>query len=236
MNLSGGFDTRTLLCIFLNSGIDLKNLRIFSSNDKKYCHKEDFKIASKIADSFGFKLNKYNLDTKGIDWNIKNTIFSSLYSKLGFHKDFYLVKKFFNKPIFQFHGGGEIRGYPGKPIEAFIKGLSLQRKKFGKEFYISSVKVYNNSISFLKNQKLFRNNYDISAAFYQKGHSANHDGKAALEGFISNIYYIQPLIDPDIKKIKFDMNKNSTHDLIAYVFIRFAHNLIYFPLQGKRTL
>ena len=28
----------------------------------------------------------------------------------------------------------------------------------------------------------------------------------------------------------------SSHDLIAYIYVRFAHDLIYFPFQGKRKL
>ena len=47
---------------------------------------------------------------------------------------------------------------------------------------------------------------------------------------------IQPLNDPDIKKIKFNISEKWSHDLIAYIYYRFAHDLIYFPIQGKRTL
>ena len=43
-------------------------------------------------------------------------------------------------------------------------------------------------------------------------------------------------MDPDIKKIKFNINGNLSHDLIAYIYIRFAHELINFPFQGNRTL
>ena len=43
-------------------------------------------------------------------------------------------------------------------------------------------------------------------------------------------------MDPEIKKIKFNINRNNTHDLIAYLYVRFAHDLINFPIQGKRKL
>ena len=49
-------------------------------------------------------------------------------------------------------------------------------------------------------------------------------------------YILQPIIDPDIKQIKYDINGNSNHDLIAYIYIRFAHDLINFPIQGKRRI
>ena len=236
LDLSGGFDTRTLLSIFLNSGIDLKKILINSSNDKKHTHDEDFKIASKIASAYNFKLNNYNLDNNGIQWGLKNTLLCTIYSKLGFHKEFYFKNRFFEKPKFIFHGGGEIRGYPGMPIQKYIEGISSQNNKLGKEFYSSSKKLCNRSVSFLKKEKEYNNNYEISSSFYQRGRSANHDGKADLEGFIANTYQIQPLIDPDIKKIKFINNNHSTHDLISYVYIRFGYNLTTFHFQGKRTL
>ena len=236
LNLSGGFDTRTLLSIFLNSGIELKNILINSINDKKHCHEEDFKIASEIASAYNFKLNNYNLDNKSIEWGIKNTLFCTFYSKLGFHKEFYFKNRFFEKPRFIFHGGGEIRGYPGKPIQKYIEEISSENKKLGKEFYSSSKRLCNRSVSFLKKEKEYNNYYEISSSFYQRGRSSNNDGKADLEGFIANIYKIQPLIDPDIKKIKFIKNNHSTHDLISYVYIRFGYNLTTFPFQGKRTL
>jgi hypothetical protein len=43
-------------------------------------------------------------------------------------------------------------------------------------------------------------------------------------------------MDPFIKKIKYDINGSLQHDLISYIYIRFAHNLIYFPFQGNRTI
>ena len=235
-DLSGGFDTRTILSIFLSSGIDFNKILINSYIEKTHCFEEDFKIASKIASNFDFKLNNYNLDNNSIEWSIKDTLICTMYSKLGFHKEFYFKRKFFKKPRFKFHGGGEIRGYPSLPIKEYIEGISLKGKSLGEEFYFSSKRLCNRSISLLKKEKEYNNDYEISSDFYSKGRSVNHDGKTALEEFLSNTYYLQPLIDPDIKKLKFDLNGNSTHDLVAYIYVRFAHDLIYFPFQGNRTL
>ena len=90
--------------------------------------------------------------------------------------------------------------------------------------------------SFIKKIKSYSNDYEITADFYSKIISRHHFGKGALENFLVNSYEIQPLIDPDIKKIKFEINKKSFHDLIVYIYIRFAHDLIYFPFEGKRKL
>ena len=239
IDLSGGFDTRTLLSIMLNTGIDLNEINIHSIRDKLHDHDVDFNIATNISSKYGFKLNNRNFDNKNILLNAKDSIINTIYAKLGFHKEFYFRDKFYIKPRFVFAGsGGEaLRGTPNLPIKMFIKFLSFKNiKGHSEEFYNSSEKLFNRSISILKEEKNLENDYEISNNLYYKATGRNHFGKSALEDFIANIYTIQPLMDPDIKKIKFEINEESSEDLIAYIYVRFAHNLINFPFQGNRSL
>lgn len=238
-DLSGGFDTRTLLTILLNSGINLNEILIKSYKNKEHGHDEDFKISNDIASKFGFKINNKNLDKKFTKLSLEDTLFITFYSKLGFHKEFYLKNLFFNNPRFNFMGsGGEhLRGYPGKPIKKFIDSISLQNiSNHQKEFYDSSFRLLNRSISLLTNKQKLDNNYEISYNLYSYATGKNHFGKAALEAFLSNMYFLQPLMDPDIKKIKYNINSKSSHDLIAFIYTRFAPDLISFPFQGKRSI
>ena len=241
-DLSGGFDTRTLLSILLSSGINLNKMHIKSAKDKKNPdHIEDIKIANDISLKFGFKLNNFYLDDKSTIWSTNDTLHCSMYSKLGFHKEFYWKDRFFYKPRFIFTGeGGEnIRGYPGYPIKKYIEGISSQAKQIPckKEiFYKSSMRLCKRSVDLLQKKKSFDTDYEISSALYSKGRTRNHYGKASVEGFLSNIYFLQPLIDPDIKKIKFNIREKWSHDLIAYIYTRFAHDLIFFPIQGNRII
>ena len=234
-DLSGGFDTRTILSILLSTGIDLNDILIYSVNDTEKTHEEDFKIANNISLKLGFKLNNLILDNKGTKLSTKDSLFCTIYSKLGFHKEFYSPSMFLNKPKFVIKGGGGeiIRGYPGYPIKIYIDKIS---KTFNKEFYNSSIRICNRSISLLKKEKKYKNDYEITVDLFSKGCTRHHFGKASLEKFIANQYSLQPLIDPDIKQIKFDINKKSVHDLIAYIYVRFAHDLINFPFEGKREL
>jgi hypothetical protein len=205
-DLSGGFDSRITLSILLNSNINLNNILIKSSKDKVHGHDEDFKIASNISLKYGFKLNDFNLDNNLTNWTIKDSISSTLYSKLGSHKEFYIKKGFYNKPRFGFTGvGGEIiRGSHGLPIKKYIENISLKGSKIKgheQEFYNSSIRLLNRSINLLENIKAYDNGFDISSALYYRGRGQSHFGKSAVEGFLANIYSLQPLIDPDIKQI-----------------------------------
>ena len=105
-----------------------------------------------------------------------------------------------------------------------------------KEFFCSSEKVFKRSIFELKKEKTFNNDYEISFYLYSKAQGRNHFGRAALENFMANVYILQPLMDPEIKKIRYDINNATCHDLIAYIFTRFAPELLYFPFQGYRIL
>ena len=240
-DLSGGFDSRITLALLIGSGIDIKNISFRSVNDKKFVHDEDFKIANNISSKFGFKLNEKHLENESIMWSARDTLFCTIYSKLGIHKEFYLKNQYYIKPRFIFTGnGGEtIRGNPDSPIKKYLEKISTQGiKSFDnkKDFYNSSMKLCKRSVDLLKKGKTFDNDYKISSEFYSKGRARNHFGKSAVEGFIANIYFIQPLIDPDIQRIKFNISGKNSHDLMAYIYLRYAPELILFPFQGNRTL
>lgn len=238
-DLSGGFDTRTLLPVLLNSGVNLNEILIKSYKNKEHGHDEDFIIARNISTKLGFKLNNLTFNRNSTKFGIENTIYGSMFSKLGFHKEFYFKNEFYNKPRFSFRGaGGEsLRGYPGEPIAEFIDRNSYKNiKSHEKEFYHSSKRIFNRSISILKNNLTFNNDYEISAVLYSKALGRNHFGKESLEAYFANIYFIEPLMDPVIKKIKYDISGPLPHDLISYIYIRFARELINFPFQGNRSL
>ena len=239
-DLSGGFDSRAVLAIFLSSGIDTKDMPFISYKTNSSGHIEDYRISTNISSKFGFKINKFKFDLNSTRWSPKETLFCSLYTKLGLHKEFYWNNGFMNKPRISFTGGGGefIRGSPASPINNYIESLSFKNKGINgheKEFYFSSMRLCKRSVNLLKKENKYNNDYEISSDLYSRYHQ-NHFGKKAIEGFIANYYFIQPLIDPDLRKIKYNISGKSCHDLITYIYARFAHDLIYFPFEGNRVL
>lgn len=239
-DLSGGFDTRVLFSILLSSGLDINRTIINTFKDKWKYHEEDFEIATNISSKLGFSLNKFQFDDNCTIFNMEDALNCSIYSKLGFSKSSGFYNRFYTKPRFQFSGcGGEvIRGYPGYPINQYTKYLSLRSKEItghSYEFYDSSNTILNRSLDLLMKNKSYKNDYEITADFYSKGCMRNHCSKMSVYNFLFNIYTFFPLLDSDIKKIKYDMNDDSK-DLIVYIYIRFGYELINFPFQGNRTI
>ena len=238
MDLSGGFDTRLLLSIFLNSGIDINDILVFSSTAKTHSHDIDLSIAKNISEKYGFKINNFKFFDDATNLNTKISLYNTIYLKLGFHKEFYLQKKIHNKSIFKFSGNGgeDLRGMPCSKIKDYInKQSSVNIKGHQKELFNSSINLLERTVSNLKKKKIYVNEYEIAYDLYSKSLGKNHCGKGALERLITNTYTFHPLLDPEIKKIKYKLGKKSD-DLIAYIYIRFAKDLINIPFQGNRTI
>lgn len=240
-DLSGGFDTRTVLSILLNSGIKLEEILIKSSTNKVHGLDIDFKIAKNISLKYGFQLNSLELDSEGTQWSKNDSLFSSLFVKLGFHKQFYFIKKFFKSPRFSITGsGGEtIRGYPGYDSDEYIKLKSNGGNKikgYSEMLFNSSMRVFLRSLKFLKQTKIYNNNFRLCSDLVSKGCLSNHFGKGSVVNFMGNVYTLDPLLDPEIRQIKYDINGRNSHEIIAYIYVRFAKDLVDFPFQGNRTL
>ncbi len=80
-DLSGGFDTRIHFVPLLNSGINLNRIRINSKNDSNPVHVEDYKIATQIAEQYGFKLNQPLVGNKLLNYSLKDIWNIDLYSQ-----------------------------------------------------------------------------------------------------------------------------------------------------------
>ena len=233
-DLSGGFDSRLTLSILLSSGVNIKEISINSIVGWKG-HEKDFKISSKICKKLGLKIIEFPFHKTGIKINIEDAFLFSKYVKLGFTNWLKFPDVFFTKPNFHFTGyGGELlRGKPSLPIKKYIEELS---NGYNSNFYNSSIRLCNRSVTFLKDHNIYYNDYEISADLYSKGRNRHHFGKLIIEQLLSNTYILCPLLDPDILQIDYEISDHSHLDLISYIYVRFSHNLLKFPFVGKRRL
>ena len=220
----------------------MNEILINSRKDNSHIYDEDFKIASNISSNFGFKLNNIKFDNECTNWSTRDSLSSIFYTKLGFTKNLNSINtKFFSKPRFSFGGGGgeSIRGIPGCKIEKYLDLLASEGRKVNghqEEFYNAAMRLYNRSVELIKSEKSFNNDYEIAKLFYQICNNKYHLGKGSLSYFLSNGYSISPLLDPELNQIKYEISENSTQDLIAYIYTRFAAKLILFPFNKKKDL
>lgn len=240
-DLSGGFDSRCLITILLNANIDMNQLRVNSFNDKLVCHEEDFAIASEIANFYNFNLNNEIFEHKTSYDNLKNVIDTSVYAKLCSHKEFYFRPERYDNPVFKFSGdGGEcMRNYWYRSYFLTLKRKLAMCRKY---FSISKLRVFkffNCEIKVLsKHIKVSILNPLISSMLYAETRCRYHYGRYAVEDFFGNIFRLQPLLDPDLRKLNctkgFLFKKESF--FCALVYDRYAPDLLNFRFEGGRHL
>ncbi len=244
-DLSGGFDSRMTLLLMLKSGINLNEIWVNSANDKLHVHEEDFKIASEIANHFGFALNQTNLRLTALNYSLNDILNLSFYTKLTFHKEMYFKHKKFVYKRYRISGsGGEcVRGYWNMPAKEFILDAEKRAYRYSlsvsKEMSVSLKKIFNSALYELgkKHNVTDINDPTLLSLLYREGRNRNHFGKAVVEDFFSGTYNLTPLIDPTLRQLKLDDSQCLDKDLLmALIFVRYCPELLQFRIQGKRSI
>lgn len=242
-DLSGGFDSRLILTIALNSFIDLNKVEIHSINDDKHTHKEDFEIASDISNYFNFKLNNNVLDSprKYFD-EIATPINISFYSKLGFHKQMYYRRyiDLSNVYIITGAGGGMLRGgYLDVTPDEFISRNVKRADKYSFDFAKATESIIKRSFSKLKKFYNLKDNSEVYLAriLYKESRSRHHFGKGLAASYFTNSFKISPLLDPIIHKLNIiDEYCDDKDLLVSVIFTRYCPELINFKFDSGRYI
>ncbi len=242
LDLSGGFDTRILSTLWLNANINLDKLVILSIiNNKVKILKEDYEIASEIAEHFGFKLNQnqeYLRIKTSLDYN--NALNRCFYVKLGFHKDMPYENYEYDEPIYKIRGGGgaSLRGHPNKSPEEYKDFVA----NFYNDSYIPLKEPSLNILDRTLNDISSDVGIDIDSKILPHRHylnvmGRNHHGKNCCELYFSNQISLNPLLDSELYKLKFlqdDLEHN--YLLIALIYLRYCPELLNFKIQGDREI
>lgn len=248
IDLSGGFDSRIILTLFLGSGIDMNNVYVNSIKDQLHTHSEDYEIASAISEHYGFTLNNSTMLThESINYSMDDSINISFYLKLCFHKQMYPRIRRYTTLRHYFGGsGGEcVRDYWNTTQEEYIQKAEARCSMFASgmnsELKESTRKILTNSFNSI--QKKFRqfnrplDPEELTLNLYRETRCRNHFGKDLIENYYGGSIKYAPLLDPDLHKLKlndaFCKDKNL---LMAVIFDRYSSDLLSFQFDSNRSV
>lgn len=242
IELSGGFDTRITAAIWLTSNVDLNNLHVSNYDpDINNVYKEDYRIASEIANEFKFKLNKKHVEPKKNPFKELNTILGiSYYTKLGTTKYMRWKSFRYSEKSFLFTGicAETIRGYPNQNQKDYTEKWRNLSKSYGTEFEIPTKKIIDSSFSKLKEDfPQIQDPYTLSERFYTEIGNRYHHGTEIVEYYLSNKIEFAPSMDPKLHKLKLTIPKcNDRQLLVALIFQRYCPKLLSFDFEGNREI
>lgn len=236
-NLSGGKDSRLVAALWLTANIDLNKINIKSYTDKN--HEIDFKIASEIANEFGFELNKNDDKFNKEPFDEINTVLNiSFYTKLGFHNELYFKYFRFEDPVYQCGGsaGESIRGYYDCTPQEYLDGKLNRIKKFNPELVPSTQKIIESSLEKAKGELNIsdKNSKEIPDRLSRVVMGRHHNGRTGVESYLANIISLAPLIDSELHKLKITDEHCEDRDLlIALIYQRYCPKLLDFKFDGN---
>lgn len=233
VDLTGGMDSRAAFSIFNSNQVSLNELRVNTSTGTLHTHKEDFEIASMIADRYKFKLNK-RLNIPSVQVSTEMAVRDSFNAKLGIHKQMYFKVNRSKDKLFYFTGfGGEsIRSHWKNPDE-FIE----QRKKREKNTFVtldceeSIEKVIRTGLDEIQDRYDCASDEELMHQYYQNTRLRSHFGKNTVENFIGNNININPLMDRELQKL-------STGDdtLLSLILVRYLNEIKDIKFDSGRSL
>lgn len=235
VDLSGGFDTRIMFLLMLQSGIDLNEICVGSINDDLYTHREDFKIASEIAEYYGFGLNHEVFKSSGLSYSVEDALNLSLYLKMGFHKEMHFKRAKYEWKRYRVSGaGGEsVRAYYSMTAQAFREQVCREANQYSKsiqeDMVVSIKSLVDDAYQVMKEKHHITddNSTDYPLYLFQEIDNRAHFGKGVLEDYFSNTFNMNPYIDPDLLRLRLnDPECKDNNLLMAVMYVRYCPKLL----------
>ena len=249
-DLSGGFDSRQILSLFLGSGVDMGGVCVDSIDDGLHTHAEDYAIASRIASAHGFELNNREPLAGGRSHcTVEDALNISFYTKLGFHKQMHWAFERREEYAFKFTGfGGEnTRSYWAEKAEGSEERLVSSFARKGFAFKADGAGI-SRSIDTLS-RKALKDIREKFAAFgmdrggdviftdlYRETRNRSHFGKWTLEDFLGGTITCSPLLDSELERLKLCTDECPDEDLLFAVMLdRYNSGLLEFGFDSGRS-
>ena len=250
-DLSGGFDSRQIISLFLGSGVDMDGVCVNSIHDDLHTHPEDYAIAGSIADACGFRLNNQApLKERHSFYSLQDVINISFYTKLGFHKQMHWV--FERREVYAFRftgfGGENIRCYwaknAGGDEEKFIDQCARRSLAFKADGAGISRSISNLSRAAFRGIRdkfgmlgIGRSGDVIFTDLYRETRCRSHFGKWTLEDFLGGTITCSPLLDSRLEQLKLCTDDCPDQNLLFAVMLdRYNPGLLKFEFDSGRSI
>jgi hypothetical protein len=245
-DLSGGFDSRVAFVTLLHSGVDLNKVRIYSSTGGLHTHKNDFEVATQIAEHYGFKLNQPLPERQFLNYSIFDSWNIDLYHQQTFRNVStmsYAKKSVENIYYLKGQTGEAIRDYWHVPPKQFIKNQSWKGNLYS--FALSHEIFHSIEKNLLKGFRAVKEKYhiqdedspDIPQYMYHDTWSRHHHGKEPCVLFQKGIVSLSPAVDPELLTLKLYTEECPDPNLlIAFIFARYEPELLDFRLVSRHAI
>ncbi len=238
-DLSGGFDSRLTLSLFLASGVDLAKINF---NARSPAHAPlDFETAQQLSQTFNFQLNNIKYPSKTMShadsWNIALLTRFGAHAETNFAHDLTQITDNIQLNFTGF-GGEVIRSTWFSPVEelevmqrnsqkldARVKGLTRQflRKELSKVWALSNQQGLDK-----------KDDGSLLNLFYNETRLRHHFGVGNVGRKFFNKLVLSPLCDEELKKLNLKPYEGKERNiLVALIFTKLNKQLIDIPLNGK---
>lgn len=241
-DLSGGFDSRLTLAIAIAAGVDFNCENVFVNSiipisEGQIEHmKDDFQIATQIADKLGFELNRpiKNMYSK---MSVQDSVDMFSECMLSNHREAYFFDFFAREPIFHFggHGGETLRG----DVYSLEKWLRMASEDCnGYEAVSKKVLVNSYNKCLIKEFDSTKcNEFASLTNFWRETWQRYHFGQTIMYRNITNEIVFAPLSDSMIYRVQ-PFWKGEPIENVIYTLIlkRTAPWLLDVPLSDGRKI
>ena len=250
-DLSGGFDSRATLTLFLSAGVDMSRVMVYSRTDSQKTHTEDYRIASQLAERLGFTLN----DASGLardsePYSLEDILDICFYTKLGFHKQMYYTHSRLKERKYTFtgFGGGCIRELWDDSEEKTTARATARCSMFdGCPPEISAAMRISVENVMRRTFRAIREKYEafqrqpedayLSEVLYRDTRGRNHFGKSQVVQYLANAITVSPLMDLDLYRLKLSSDRcPDTNLLYALLTERYVPGILETGFDSGRSI
>lgn len=237
INLSGGFDSRTVFTLVLLSGIDLGEVNVQTYNKDVHTWSEDYEIAKEIAARYGFRLNGREFQNKKRPLPLAEFLEMEFYVRATFHNQLVQYTEYNIDPVYAFGGtGGEpLRDYWPVSPEIFISCMAANTVNMNAGMDVAKAleRVMWRGVRLVETEReapLVK-----LSPIYRETENRHHFGKGMVMDYLRNHIQMAPLMDPMLNRLKLDTLPDRNL-LYALIFSRYNSELMELRFEGGRSI